>query len=81
MFIGIVFIALGLLLVLNALGIIVSSNFWGLFWAIFFLVIGFRMLMKKGKCPMCGFGALHGKIHQKMNNCNCECEHEHSENN
>lgn len=52
MFLAYVFIVLGLFMFLNALGII-SGNFWGLFWAVIFITIGFRLLTKKGKCPMC----------------------------
>lgn len=70
MFLAIVFIVLGLFLLLNALGII-SGNFWGLFWAVVFLVIGFRMLQKKRICPMC---MIHSKMH---NHCNCEHNHDH----
>ena len=71
MFLAIVFILLGLFLLLNAMGIIVG-NFWGLFWAIIFLVIGFRLLAKRGKCPMCGW---HNKLHGMA--CDCECDHDH----
>ncbi|KKQ23571.1 MAG: hypothetical protein A3G45_00225 [Candidatus Staskawiczbacteria bacterium RIFCSPLOWO2_12_FULL_37_15] len=65
MFFAIVFIAIGLALLLNALGLM-SGSFWGFFWAIFFLAIGFRMMMKKGKCPMCGWGNWQGKMHDKI---------------
>ncbi len=33
MFLAVIFIALGLFLLLDVLGIIVAGNFWGLFWA------------------------------------------------
>ncbi|MGD0576814.1 MAG: DUF5668 domain-containing protein [Candidatus Staskawiczbacteria bacterium] len=65
MFLAIVFIILGLFLLLNAMGIIVSANFWGFFWAILFLAIGIRLLVKRGRCPMCGWGKMH-------KHCNCE---------
>jgi len=65
MFLAIICIILGSFLLLNAIGII-SGNFWGLFWAIVLLAIGFRLLAKKGKCPMCGWGMWHGKIHEKI---------------
>ena len=69
-------------MLLNALGVIVG-NFWGFFWAIVFLAIGIKMLVSRGKCPMCGWGMCHGgimhsKMHEKMHG-NCECGHEHEE--
>jgi hypothetical protein len=36
MFLALFFIVLGLLLLLGALGIIITTNFWGIFWAIVF---------------------------------------------
>ena len=82
MFLAIIFIILGLFLLLNALGIIVG-NFWGFFWAVFFLAIGFRMMMKKGRCPMCeGMWwkeEMHDKIHEKMHD-HCGCGHDHEMN-
>jgi hypothetical protein len=84
MFLAIVFIVLGLFLLLNALGIIVGANVWGLFWAVLFLAIGFKMLMKRGKCPICGMhyweSKMHGKIHDRMHEHCCGHDHEHSEN-
>jgi hypothetical protein len=73
MFLAIVFIVLGVFLLLNAMGIIVGGSFWGLFWAIVFLAIGFRLLAKRGKCPICGFGVWQGRIHEKMHQ-HCDCE-------
>lgn len=80
MFLAIIFIVLGVVLLLNAFGIILGANFWGLFWAIVFLAIGIRLLTRRGKCPMCGWGMwhekIHGKIHKKMHgHCDCECDH------
>jgi hypothetical protein len=79
MFFAIVFIALGLAILLNTLGLL-SGTFWGLFWAIFFLAIGIKLMMKNGKCPMCGWGVwqgrMHDKIHEKMHGgCDCDCDH------
>ena len=86
MFLAIVFIVIGLYLLLNALGIIVAGNFWGLLWAVIFLAIGIKMLARRGKCPICSgcfWGAkMHNKIHGKMHGgaCeSCDCEHEHHE--
>ena len=74
MFLAIVFIVLGLFLLLNALGIFVSGNFWGLLWAIVFLAIGFRLLIKRGKCPICTWPKMHSKIHGRC------CEgHDHQQ--
>ena len=77
MFLAIVFIILGLFLLLNAMGII-AGNFWGWFWAIIFLAIGIRMLIGRGKCPMCSSQWCAGRIHEKMHDdCECECGHDH----
>ena len=83
MFLAIVFIVLGLFLLLNALGIIVAGNFWGIFWAIILLALGFKMLARKGKCPICGFGMLHGKMHEKFHQKTdeCGCGHGHGADN
>ncbi|MCX6721506.1 MAG: DUF5668 domain-containing protein [Candidatus Staskawiczbacteria bacterium] len=53
MFLAIVFIVIGILMLLNAMGIIVG-NFWSFFWAILFLALGIKMIIKKD-CPMCGW--------------------------
>lgn len=85
MFLAIIIIILGLFLLLNALGIIIAGNFWGLFWAIVLLAIGVKMLVKKGKCPICGWqhweGKMHDKIHGKMKDhcCDCDCENDRSD--
>lgn len=80
MFIAIVFIALGLFLLLNALGIIVG-NFWGFFWAFVFIVIGLRMIMKKGKCPMCGWRGFEEKMHNKIHGHCCDHNEREEQNN
>ena len=66
MFLAIIFIIFGAFLLLDALGIIAGGSFWGLFLAIFFLAIGFKMLAKKGNCPMCSGVWWSGKFHEKM---------------
>jgi hypothetical protein len=81
MIIAIIFIVLGIFLLLNALGIIVG-NFWGFFWAIIFLAIGFKLLRKKGICPMCAGSYWADQFHDSMHDeccgedgCDCdECE-------
>ena len=84
MFFAILFIAIGLALLLNTLGLL-NGTFWGLFWAIFFLAIGLKMIMRKDNCPMCGWGAWKGKMHEKMHGghagscCGHNHEHEHHE--
>ena len=87
MFLAVIFIVLGLFLLLNALGIIIGANVWGIFWALVFLAIGIKMLMRKGKCPICGWhhweGKMHGKIHDhccdedKDCDCDCDCQEDH----
>lgn len=80
MFLPILFIAIGLAILLSTLGIM-NGTFWGFFWAIFFLVVGFRMMIKRGKCPMCGWGTwqgkMHNKIHERMHG-HC-CDHDDQE--
>ena len=80
MFLAIIFIVLGVFLLLNAMGII-AGNFWGFFWAIVFLAVGAKMLIKNGKCPMCGWkcciGKMHRKAHQGMSE-GCCGGHEHN---
>lgn len=83
MFFGVLFLAIGVAVLLNALGIF-SYSAWGIFWGIFFIAIGIRMMIRRGKCPMCGWGMwqdrMHEKIHQKMHgHCDCDCDHEHGE--
>ena len=65
MFAAVLFIALGAAILLNTLGLF-NGTFWGFFWATFFIVVGLKMMMKKGKCPMCGWGMWQGKMHQKI---------------
>ena len=77
MFLAIIFIILGLLLLLNAMGIVLG-NFWGFFWAIVLLALGIKMLVKRGRCPMCSGCAWTGKMHQKMHekmHGECGCDH------
>lgn len=73
MFLAIVFLVLGLFLLMNALGIVAGASFWGFFWAIIFLAIGIRLLVKRGKCPMCGWHHCHKEIHKQ-----CNCDHDHT---
>lgn len=77
MFLAAIFIIIGLFILLNAFGII-SGNFWGFIWGIIFLVIGLRLLAKKGKCPICGWHHWEGKMHKKMHE-HCGCGHNHEE--
>lgn len=79
MFFAIVFIAIGLAILLNTLGVM-TPTFWGFFWAIFFLAIGFKMMVRKENCPACGWGVrqggIHEKIHEKMQGHCCDHDHE-----
>lgn len=81
MFVAVIFIALGVAILLNALGIL-NSSFWGIFWGLIFLAVGIRMMMKRGKCLWCEgswwSGHMHEKIHSKMRG-NCCGGHEDNE--
>jgi hypothetical protein len=86
MFLAIVFIALGLFLLLDAVGLIAGVQFWGLFWAVVFLGMGIKLLAKKNSCPMCGMhnweGKMHSKINEKMHGHCCDHHghnHDHDE--
>jgi hypothetical protein len=77
MFLAIVFILLGLFLLLNAMGIVAGTHFWGFFWAVIFLAIGIKLLMKRGSCPICSGFCWGGKMHEKMHG-EC-CGHDHGD--
>lgn len=66
MFFASVFIIIGVLLLLSALGISISSNLWTLFWAILFLAIGFRLLWGRGRHPFYRWGYWEEKIDEKI---------------
>jgi len=74
MFLAIVCIAIGLALLLNALGI-ATGTFWAFFWAVIFIAIGVGLLLKKSDCPMCGWGTWHkGANGKDQGDC---CGHKH----
>lgn len=73
MFFAALVIALGVAILLNALGIF-NSAFWGIFWGLFFIAVGIKLMVRRGKCPMCGWGMWHGKMHGD----HC-CDHDHDE--
>ena len=81
MFLAVIFILIGLFMLLNAFGII-TGNFWGIVWAVVFIAIGLRLMLKRGMCPMCGWhfweGKMHNKMHEKMEG-HC-CDHDHDAN-
>ena len=64
MFFAIVFIAIGVALLLNAMGWL-TGGFWGVFWAVVFIAIGVRML-RNDTCLTCGWDVWRGKIKDKM---------------
>ncbi len=66
MFFAIFFIIIGVLLLLNALGIVVATNIWTLFWAVIFLAIGLRLLMGKGRYPFYKWGYWEEKMQEKI---------------
>lgn len=66
MFFGIIILVIGVAILLNGLGVIVSSNFWAILWGIIFIAIGLKMMMKRGFCPMCRMGTFGHKMHGKF---------------
>lgn len=52
MILGIIILVMGIVLILQALGL-VMGNFWGIFWGVLFLVIGLKMMSKKKQCLHC----------------------------
>ncbi len=66
MMLGYFFVVLGIFLLLKAMGIIVAS-FWGYFWGIALVVLGFSMINKKGDRCCLGFWN-HKKDHHKDEN-------------
>ncbi len=52
MFLGIIFLAIGLALLLQAMGILTGSM-WTVFWGIVFLAAGLKMMAKKNHCVHC----------------------------
>jgi uncharacterized membrane protein len=83
MFFAILIVAIGVAILLNTMGIM-SGNFWGFFWAAIFIIWGVKMMIRRGKCPMCGWhgmsGRIHDKIHSRMqDDCDCDydCGHDH----
>ena len=82
MLIAIIFIIIGLLLILKAFGIAVGVGAWSLIGGIILLAIGFKMMRKRGVCPMCTGvwygGKMHKNFHEKMqDDCNCGHDHDH----
>ena len=81
MFFATLFIAIGAIILLSTMGII-NGTFWGFFWAFFFIIIGLKMMVKKGSCPICGQQSwglkMHSKIHEKMDGA-CDCGQDHKE--
>jgi len=74
MFIAIIFIAIGVAMLLNTLGII-SGGFWGFFWSILFIVVGIKMLGVKA-CPICGWRLWKNNTDNCRCGCECECDDE-----
>ena len=62
MFFGYFFMILGIFILLQAMGIIVG-NFWGYFWGIALIALGFAMLGGKKNCH-CWLGVCNKKDHQ-----------------
>jgi hypothetical protein len=62
MFVAYLFIVIGAVFLLNALGLF-SGHVWGIIWAVIFLAIGFKLMQRKSYCPMC-MGFWTGKAHE-----------------
>jgi hypothetical protein len=72
MLVAIIFIAIGLAILLNTLGII-SASFWGFFWSILFIAIGVKILTKKNDCVICNWRTpWNNKTDSHINDCDCE---------
>jgi len=76
MFLAIILIAVGVAILLNTLGLF-NGSFWGIFWAIFFVALGIKVMMRKGKCPICGWHYWEGKMHDKMHGYCCGGHNHH----
>jgi len=76
MFLAIVFIAIGLAILLNAMGVL-NGAFWGFFWGIFFLAVGIKMIIRKGGCPICSGHWWKDKMHGHC----YDGDHHHDEHN
>jgi len=60
MFFAIIFIAIGVAVLLNAMGLFTGS-FWGIFWGVIFIAIGVKMLTKDG-ASCCNWGSWKDKF-------------------
>jgi len=83
MFLGIVFLIIGIVLLLQLLGII-TGNIWGFFWALLLIVAGLKMMTgKKHHCfcnwTGCGYGEKMGPGHGPGPDKECHEHHEHHE--
>jgi len=74
MFIAIIFIAIGLAILLNTLGI-TTGSFWGFFWAILFIAVGIKMMLHRNSCPGCEWKFWEETKRGKEDGC---CGHHHS---
>lgn len=77
MFIAILFIAIGIAILLNTLGLL-NGMFWGIFWGVFFLAVGIKMGMKKGGCPICSGHWKSGGFKERFGG-HCCGGHNHAE--
>ena len=74
MFVAIIFIAIGVAILLNAIGLLTGS-FWGVFWGIIFLAIGIRMIRRE-RCIVGDWKIWKSKIKEGLHGENCDCCHE-----
>jgi hypothetical protein len=78
MFFAIILIAIGAALLFNAI-IPIGASFWGIFWGIIFLAVGFKMVRDKGCCSKGNGAWWNEKFGGKMNDESCDCGHIHEE--
>jgi len=65
MILGIIVLAIGIALILQALGVL-NGSMWTIFWGIVFLVLGLKMISKKNHCVHCDwFGFKHNYKEEK----------------
>jgi|GEM_PF-1762057 len=76
MLFGVIFLAIGVALLLEGLGILTGSV-WTFFWAVLFILVGIKMTTGhgRGKC-MCDWVGHEGMMHEHGKCCGHEHEKE-----
>lgn len=65
MFLGIAILAIGVFLLLREFGIL-SGSFWSIFWALIFIAIGLKLILKRKGYECCGWNWFGSLYHPKM---------------